>query len=477
MNGLQVLPQWELAFNHPVGGTLGLLSAIQNIGSLGSLPFSPYMNDGVGRKMTLAFGAIIMVFGAIIQTAAQNVRMFIGARFLIGFGLGFAGSAAPLLVTEIAYPSQRGQLTSVYNSLWPAGAIIAAWTTFGTFKVTNSWSWRVPSAVQAASPLLQVFFVWFVPESPRWYISKGRYQDAIRVLGYYHGNGDEDHPLVKYEIEEIKTAIELDRAVEKNVGWLMLIKTPGNRKRMRIIIAIAFFSQWSGNGLVSYYLNKVFATIGITDPTTQLLINAFLSMWGFIMALVGSFLCDRLGRRVLFITSTAGMMFFFMLQTICSAQYALHGNKAAGNSVVAFIFLFGAAYSIAYSPLIVTYTVEILPYQLRAKGFSVFAFAVTLSLIFNQYVNPIALLKLGWKYYIVFVVWDLFELIFVYFFIIETRNRTLEETAALFDGKDHVAKIAEVAAARAGLAQDFTDVKGDEKGSVSGSDRVQTLEG
>jgi len=246
---------------------------------------------------------------------------------------------------------------------------------------------------------------------------------------------------------------------------------------MRIIIAIAFFSQWSGNGLVSYYLNKVFATIGITNPTTQLLINAFLSMWGFVMALVGSLLCDRLGRRVLFITSTAGMMFFFMLQTICSAEYALHGNKAAGNSVVAFIFLFGAAYSIAYSPLIVTYTVEILPYQLRAKGFSVFAFAVTLSLIFNQYVNPIALAKLGWKYYIVFVVWDMFELIFVYFFIIETRNRTLEETAALFDGKEHAAKLANVAAVRAGLAAgDDMSEKRDEKSSVHGSGEMQTLE-
>jgi len=231
---------------------------------------------------------------------------------------------------------------------------------------------------------------------------------------------------------------------------------------MRIIIAIAFFSQWSGNGLVSYYLNKVFDTIGITDPTTQLLINAFLSMWGFIMAMVGSFLCDRVGRRPLFIISTAGMLLFFTLQTVCSAIYANTGNHAAGNAVVAIIFLFGGFYSIAYSPLIVTYTVEVLPYRLRAKGFSVFALAVTSSLIFNQYINPIGLASIGWKYYIVFVAWDLFELIYVCLFVVETRNRTLEETAALFDGDAAVEKLRALATHGAVGASDETASKSDD---------------
>lgn len=76
-------------------------------------------------------------------------------------------------------------------------------------------------------------------------------------------------PLVQYEYHEIRNAIDFDRTVAANVGWKALVATPGNRKRMRIIIALAFFSQWSGNGLVSYYLNRVFDSIGITDPTIQ----------------------------------------------------------------------------------------------------------------------------------------------------------------------------------------------------------------
>lgn len=91
--------------------------------------------------------------------------------------------------------------------------------------------------------------------------------------------------------------------------------------------------------------------------------------------------------------------------------------------------LYSAAYGMAYSPLITSYTLEILPFNLRAKGYTVFGFSVCASLVFNQYINPIALAAIAWKYYIVYCVWIAFELVFVYFFLIETKNRTLEETA------------------------------------------------
>ena len=113
---------------------------------------------------------------------------------------------------------------------------------------------------------------------------------------------------------------------------------------MRIIVALAFFSQWSGNGLVSYYLNKVFDAIGITDNTTQLLINGILQIWNLFISIGASFLVDRLGRRFLFITSCVGMLVFFTLQTVCSALFAEHGSQGAAHAVIAFIFLFYAAY-------------------------------------------------------------------------------------------------------------------------------------
>ncbi|KAJ8586123.1 general substrate transporter [Rhizopogon salebrosus TDB-379] len=467
MNGLQSLTQWNQAFDYPTKGKLGLLNAIQNIGSLCAYPFAPYVADGMGRRFPIIFGASLMIAATAIQTASQSVQMFIGARFLIGFGLTFATTAAPLLVTEVAYPSHRAQVTSLYNTLWNLGSIIAAWTTYGTFAIPTSWSWRIPSALQGLPSVIQILLIWFVPESPRWLVSKGKEERALQILAYYHANGNAQDPLVEYEFEVIKAAITFDREVAANVGWLSLVKNPGNRKRMRIIIALAVFSQWSGNGLVSFYLNKVFTAIGITDPTTQLLINGCLNIFNFIIAMTAGLCCDRVGRRPLFLTSCAGMIVFWTAQTVCLSIHQETGNIAAGHAVIVFIFLFYGFYNLAFSPLIVSYTVEILPFALRAKGYIVFTFMISLSLIFNQYLNPIALDALQWKYYLVYLFWLCFELVFCYIFIIETKNHTLEETAAIFDGDEGMAQIHDKPAAHAGLTHSADEIGEKETNELS----------
>ena len=149
--------------------------------------------------------------------------------------------------------------------------------------------------------------------------------------------------------------------VANNGGWKSLIATRGNRKRMLLVIAIAWFSQWSGNGLVSFYLNQVFDSIGITNPTIQLLINgsvrphalpwpllihscSILAIWNLCWAVLAALLVERTGRRLLFNTSTVGMLIFFIMQTVCSAQFAIKGTTSAAHAVIAFIFLYYAAY-------------------------------------------------------------------------------------------------------------------------------------
>jgi len=467
MNNLQVLDQWRDTMGDPSSEKLGILTAIRNIGLLAATPITPYVMDGFGRRVAIAFGAFLMIIGTAVQTASSNSSMFMGARFLFGFGLAFATSASPLLISELAYPSQRGPIVSAYNSLWYSGAIVAAWTTFGTFRIPNQWAWRIPSILQGAPSLLHVTLIWFCPESPRWLISKGKDAAALKILAYYHGGGDEQNPLVRYESSEIKKAIELDRKVAETVGWRTLIATPGNRRRLRMIIALAFFSQWSGNGLVTYYLNLVFDTIGITSNATQTLINGVLQIFNLAVCLVSSALVDKVGRRILFLTSSGGMLVFFSLLTVCSARYAITGSSAAGDAVIAFIFLFFGTFCLAFTPLTVPYTIEILPYSLRAKGFTVFSFSLALALIFNQFVNPIALAALGWKYYIVYDCFLVFELGFMYLFCIETKNRTLEQTSALFDGEQAVQDLATSAITAItlpnGSGEVFEEVEKDEK--------------
>ena len=176
---------------------------------------------------------------------------------LIGFGLTFACTAAPLLITELAFPTYRGPLTSLYNSSWYLGSIVAAWATYGTFRIDNTWSWRVPSLLQGLPSILQVCLIWFIPESPRWCIDNGREEQAMAFFVKYHCSDDHEDPLAQFEFDECKAAIQVEREAKGGSTWLSLFRGKGNQKRMRVILAIAFFSQWSGNGLVSYYLNDV----------------------------------------------------------------------------------------------------------------------------------------------------------------------------------------------------------------------------
>ncbi|KDQ59238.1 hypothetical protein JAAARDRAFT_57164 [Jaapia argillacea MUCL 33604] len=438
VNGLQILPEWQDYFHHPHGKGLGLINSAQNIGSLIGLPFTPFSSDILGRRATLFIGAIVMLGGVATQFAANGIDMLIGARVLIGFGLTFALNASPLLITELAYPTQRGKITSLYNAIWYLGSILSAWACFGAYDGAHGsmWSWRAPTIVQAFVPILQLCGIWFVPESPRWLISKGRESEASRILARFHASGgDERDPLVMFEMAQIRHALRLEQEFSKNKLW-SLFSTTGNRKRMRIIIAIAIFSQWSGNGLVSYYINLVLDGVGITTTSTKAALNGGLMVWNLVCAVTGALLVDKLGRRTIFIISNAGMLLVFAMWTLTTALFNTTNNKAAAVATVPLIFLFYLFYDLAYTPLLIAYTLEILPFNIRAKGFAVMNFTVAVTIAFNQFVNPWALGAMGWKYYLVYCGWLILEVVFIVTYIVETKGLTLEETAILFDGEE-----------------------------------------
>lgn len=188
--------------------------------------------------------------------------------------------------------------------------ISAAWICFGAYARAGNtiWSWRVPALAQAVAPLLQIVIIWFLPESPRFLVSQGLESTAAKTLARFHTpNNDERDPLVRYEMAQIRHALKLEKETNR-LSYLALFNTPGNRKRMRIIIGLAVFSQWSGNGLVSYYINLVLEGVGITNPVTKAGINGGLQLFNLIVAVSGAMLVDKVGRRTLFIFSNVGML-------------------------------------------------------------------------------------------------------------------------------------------------------------------------
>ncbi|KAI5826868.1 hypothetical protein K523DRAFT_322607 [Schizophyllum commune Tattone D] len=438
VNGLQILPDWQNYFDHPHGRTLGLINSAQNIGGLAALPLTPLASDRLGRRVALFLGSTIMLGGVALQYAANSVKLFMAARIVIGFGLAFCTNSAPLLLIELAYPTQRGKITSIYNSSWYAGSMLSAWVCYGAFdKAPGQWTWRVPTLVQGVVPLLQVCLVWFIPESPRFLVAKGYEGKASKILAKYHANaGDEHDPLVVFELAQIRHAIRMEEEATRITSWLTLFSTPGNRKRMRLIVAIAIFSQWSGNGLVSYYINLVLEGVGIRSTETKAAINGGLQVFNMCVAFTAAMLVDWVGRRTLFIVSTAGMLVCFTSWTTTTALFNIFQSTVAAKATIPLIFIFYFFYDMAYTPMLVAYTLEILPYKIRARGFAVMNLTVFLTTAFNQFVNPWALDAIGWRYYIVYCGWLMLELIFVLVYVVETKGKTLEETALIFDGEE-----------------------------------------
>lgn len=134
-----------------------------------------------------------------------------------------------------------------------------------------------------------------------------------------HAHGNVDDELVQIEYHEIRETLTLEKEFEGN-GWLQLFKTKGNRHRLVILISLGFFSQWSGNGLVSYYINDVLEGIGIESSKTKLEINGILQIVNFAVALGMCFMIDKFGRRPLFLLATGGMLGSFCVWTICAAR-------------------------------------------------------------------------------------------------------------------------------------------------------------
>jgi len=252
------------------------------------------------------------------------------------------------------------------------------------------------------------------------------------ILIKYHAEGDKNSEFVKAEYVQIEKTLEIERETAK-VGWRELIATSGMRKRLLIGAFLGLATQWSGNGLTSYFLARILENVGIKDNYTKNVINLGNTCWGFLNATILALTVSRFKRRTMYLACTISLLTVFTAWTIASAKYAMTESQASSRAVIAFIFLYSPCYNMAYNALSYTFLVELFPYHVRAKGLSVFQWFSRMAGFFNQFVNPIGIANAGWKYYTSYCCFLAFEVCFVYFLFPETQGRTLEELAFLYE--------------------------------------------
>lgn len=207
-----------------------------------------------------------------------------------------------------------------------------------------------------------------VPESPRWLISKDRNDEALDILAKYHANGDRDNVTVQFEWNEIVETINLEKQ-NSGSSYLEFLRTKGNRYRLMLLVAVGVISQYSGNAIISNYSGLIYEGAGIKSQNQKIPLNGGQTLMSLIVGLIAASLVDRVGRRPLFLSATTGMCLMFTAWTITSAQYEKTKNiKTTGYPQIVWIWLYSFFYALAWSGLLTAYSLEILPYRLRAKG-------------------------------------------------------------------------------------------------------------
>jgi MFS family permease len=168
----------------------------------------------------------------------------------LGFGIPTCIVSASSLIGELSYPKERPVLTSLFNVSYFIGQLLAAGITFGTNSIPNNYAWRIPSWLQMAPSVLQVAFIFFVPESPRWLITQDRNEEAYDILAKYHAEGDRESEFVKAEFAQLQATIGIELESAKR-SWKDLVRTSGMRRRVLISTMLGLFTQWSGNTRMS----------------------------------------------------------------------------------------------------------------------------------------------------------------------------------------------------------------------------------
>ncbi|MFY0713635.1 sugar porter family MFS transporter [Seonamhaeicola sp. NFXS20] len=370
--------------------------------------FGGFPTNKFGRKNTLIAIGILFAVSAIGSALANDPYVFAFARFIGGLGVGASTIAAPAYISEIAPAKDRGRLVAMYQFNIVFGIMVAYLSNYLLSDIgENAWRWML--GVEAIPAVLYIIFALGVPKSPRWLLSKGRVEEAKKVLLIIDPNVD-----VNEQINEFNA-----HANKSDKSETIFIK----KYRFPLILAflIAFFNQFSGINAVLYYAPRIFESAGLGE-SSALLNSIGLGVTNLIFTLLGVFLIDKLGRKTLMYI---GSIAYIVSLSLLSAAFFLEWT---GILVPVFLFLFIGAHAVGQGAVIWVFISEIFPNHLRASGqaFGSSTHWVLAAVIPSLF--PLLLKVAGGGYvFLIFAGMMVLQLLFVAFMMPETKGKTLEE--------------------------------------------------
>ncbi|KAK5135953.1 hypothetical protein LTR08_004411 [Meristemomyces frigidus] len=432
-----------------------LIVSILSAGTFFGAIIAGDVSDILGRKWTIITGCGIYLIGVILQTASQSLGLLVAGRLIAGVGVGFESAIVILYMSEICPRKVRGALVAGYQFCVTLGLLVASCVDYAVKNRTDSGSYRIPIGIQFAWGLILGGGLMFLPDSPRFFVKRGRVEQARQALCNLRGQ-PADSEYVEAELAEIIANEEYERSIMPAGGWVngwancfkgSLFKSNSNLRKTILGTSLQMMQQWTGVNFIFYYSTPFLASTGAI--TNTFLISLIFTLVNVCSTPIAFYTVEKLGRRPLLVWGALGMLICQFLVAIIgdtvgfnhthlnAAGASIADNISAVNAQIAFIAIFIFFFASTWGPGAWIVIGEIFPLPIRSRGVALstasnWLWNTIIAVITPYMVNPDqANLKSN-----VFFIWGglcTIAFIYAYFLIPETKGLSLEQVDKMME--------------------------------------------
>lgn len=392
----------------------GFLVSSVLIGAVIGAATNGILADIFGRKKIILVTALIFILGSVMCAFAPNVYILIISRIFVGFAVGIVNFVVPLYLSEISPKNLRGTLVSLYQWAITSGILFSYFINAAFAQAVYNWRWMLFAGVLPG--LILFVGMCLMSDTPRWLVSKNREDEAKDVFKKIEPDIDAEK-----EIQDIKTTLNSEIKEKKFIfkKWMLMPFVVG--------IGIMFAQICTGINTIIYYAPTIFKTAGFDSNLTAIYATTGIGVVNFIMTIVAVFFTDKIGRKpLLYFGLTGVMLSLFALGTSFAFANVLGSSLklVAVGSLITYIICF----AMSLGPIGWILVSEVFPLKIRGIAMSI---CIVSNFAFNFFVVgsfPILLHRIGgaWTFWMFGAV-SFLCIIFVYFFIPETKGISLEQ--------------------------------------------------
>ncbi len=415
-------------------GMIELITSAGLVGAILGAVFGGKLTDRIGRKKIILAAAVIFFIGALWSGIAPDAQNLIAARLFLGIAIGVSSFAVPLYLAEISPAEMRGRLVSLFQLMITVGILVSYFSDLIFADEADITCWRPMFYVGVVPALILFVGMIFLPETPRWLMSKSRETESRQILVRIEGSESAEKSLLLMK-EEIR------KSESEKSGWRELLK-PWLRTPLIIAVGIMFFQQFVGINTVIYYSPKIFLMAGFDGPIAAIWAAVGVGIINTLATCISVWFVDRLGRRKLYFIGLSGIIISLLLLGLCFLFHEQAGDAGKWLSVIC-VFCYVTFFALSIGPLGWLIISEVFPQKVRGLGaslgsLSVWFFNAIVTFSFFKIVKALTVPgreivlngeNLGnpagafWLYGIV----ALAGLIWGYFYVPETKGVSLEK--------------------------------------------------